>query len=139
MNRQEKIEAIYEKIASKKLTFWCSFLCQKWTDKSWIRRVIIATIWDDFLTVFPDFPYQKITSHPFIDRVPKNCILKTIWHPVMIWDVLDFIYENEMIKFENTWISEIKEKLIKLWIWDLRNPIEEQSDECVDFVYDLIK
>lgn len=66
-------------------------------------------------------------------------IHKIIWHPVMLGDVLDWIYDNEMTLFEHTWINDIIDTTIKLWIWNLREPIEDQSDRCIDYIYDLIK
>ena len=57
------------------------------------------------------------------------------WYdPVMIWDVLDWMYK---------WYNEID----VLWViddiihneWDnKRKPIEEQSDECIEYIYNLI-
>lgn len=92
-----------------------------------------------FLTVFPDFPYQKITNHPFIDRVPKNCILKTIWHPVMIGDVMNYL--NFQTKFSMASLYYIVHDdlafIIENWK-DKRKPIEDQTDECIDFIYNLI-
>lgn len=158
--RQEKIEAIYEKIARKDLSFGCRFNIENFDICYEFWHDVFDTKWE-LLCVYLDESIYWIIDYKVLEAIPYDKELwelnidheaieneyafdkwwekiKIIWSPVMIWDVLDFVYENEMTKFENTWISEIKEKIIKLWIWDLRNPIEDQSDECVDFVYDLI-
>ena len=64
-----------------------------------------------------------------------------IWHPVMIGDVIDYIepywkgYAQD-VRFS----KERKRKIdIALLQWDKkREPIEAQSDECIDYVYSLI-
>ena len=66
---------------------------------------------------------------------------EVIWHPVMIGDVIDYIepywkgYAQD-VKFS----QERKRKIdIVLLQWDKkREPIEAQSDECVEYVYNLI-
>lgn len=51
--------------------------------------------------------------------------------PVMIWDCLDWINEN-------TPDNENRNMIFNYW-QKLRLPIEEQSEECIWFVYNLIK
>ena len=53
--------------------------------------------------------------------------------PVMIGDVLDLMEKNKI----NTVCFELTEKILFLWK-DKRKPIEEQSQECIDFVESLI-
>lgn len=70
-----------------------------------------------------------------------------IWHPVMIWDVMDWTFEEKdyqySLAYDDYWNArhEVDEK-----IWELmrlreykRKPIEDQSDECVTFIYNLCK
>jgi len=55
---------------------------------------------------------------------------------VMIWDVLDIVLDNELAS--SIWPRTCKEAI--LWYWEkLRLPIEEQSNECIDYIYNLIK
>lgn len=66
------------------------------------------------------------------DERPKEEIIKIIGHPVMIGDVLDWIEKQ----------PEEKEWLCVWWVlsrWeDKRKPIDDQTDECIDFIYSLI-
>ena len=133
--REKKIKAIYEKIANKKLSLWCKVLLK------------FGTIETE--TIIQD--KQKLRSGKF--TFEEN-IHKIIGHPVMIGDVIDFIEKNTQgVKPEQTkWEGVIK---IQLWcsrgkaielftehiifVWqNKRFPIEEQPDECIDFVYSLI-
>lgn len=59
-----------------------------------------------------------------IDLTEK--IAKIIGHPVMIGDVMEYFYGS--VRFSE-W-GKCWRKLTK--------PIEDQSTECIDFVYDLI-
>ena len=64
----------------------------------------------------------------------------------MIWDVLrqirllaGYALDNDLIKksdFGNV-IAQHNYRITQIWE-DFREPIEEQSDECIDYVYSLI-
>lgn len=133
LTRQQKIDAIYEKIANKELEFWC------WLDSGrndWYlldtsRYLVEKSEWKYEL-------YESYTNNKITD------IVKIIWHPVMIGDVMDFLNE----KIRPYWLSlgdgefyyaewENTAWMIDLWE-NKRKPIEEQSDECVGFIYNLI-
>ena len=72
----------------------------------------------------------------------NHWVVEIIGHPVMIGDVLDYIepywkgYAQD-VRFDR----ERKRKIdIALLQWDKkREPIEKQSDECIDYIYSLIK
>lgn len=131
MNRDEKIDKIYEAIADKTLSFGCRITYSNWVDvpfeyvlqnndiiSKWIWlswKVEELMIWDWFI------------------------ITEIIWHPVMIWDVLDWL-EKDLEKFYKAFDND------KTSIYDFmskreykRKPIEEQSDECIDFIYNLLQ
>jgi len=63
-------------------------------------------------------------------------------HPVMIWDVLDWIDVNISAIYDSHWGRdkhwEAVTDLIYLWKTK-RATIEEQSDECIDYIFNLIK
>jgi len=77
-----------------------------------------------------------------IDRNPKEKEYKIIWHPVMIWDVLDWIDKEHKLFFtykeENSPLTLWADKVVNLWK-DKRKPIDDQSEECIDFIYNLIQ
>jgi len=62
--------------------------------------------------------------------------MKPTWHsPVMIWDVLDWMQPKYWI-----WIPDLENRSeVCMKREHKRKPIEEQSEECIDFIYNLIK
>jgi hypothetical protein len=57
----------------------------------------------------------------------------------MIWDVLDCIEENDISKYRKVnWhtYSSIDD-IVDMWEYK-RKPIEEQNEECIDYIFDLI-
>ena len=117
MTREEQIKAIYEKIADKTLSFGC--VTQHTNPRNWdtFRHTFI---WDDRAIR----NWQVYGCSCFEDD-------KIIWHPVMIWDVLDY-YRGE------SWVNVGVLTILEKWNYK-RKPIEEQSDECIEFIYNLIK
>lgn len=142
MTREERIKAIYEAMANKKRTFGCRWKTLNWESVTFIRK---NRGWK--------YLYMRRNKEFMI---PLWYTPKVIWNPVMIWDVLDYMSK---IKFDikktssKLWLSfddrdtdESKLFLIKehyystlpiRWL-NLREPIEAQSDECIDYVYGLI-
>lgn len=124
MNRLEKIEAIYKEIANKELSLWCRVIYRSifggpfGNKKEWI---IVSKEIDE------DNSYNVLLIKENFISSENEKDLDIIWHPIMIWDVLESFYWD--IRFSDL-----------AWIWkELREPIEEQSDECIDFIYNLIK
>lgn len=126
MTREEQIKAIYEKIADKTLSEWCLYLYENKTHT--VR-------------------FQETLEHNFLLEI-KQWRIKIIWHPVMIWDVLDYIDRNlfrNPSKYE--WVFEIdikaREKCItslyNYFIWNYKKPIEKLDDNAIEFIYNLIK
>ena len=58
---------------------------------------------------------------------------------IMIWNILNYIEENHIIiTMKLNWFTSTYESILHVWnnkIW----PIENQSDECMNFVYNLVK
>lgn len=181
MNREQKIEAIYEKIARKDLSFGCKIFLKNqeivmenqpveygtlesyevmwfiigryWTQTYWWTTMEIEKIYfnEPFYNeeeVANDFKQDFYFDE---NNEEKNWDLEIIGHPVMIWDLLDWI-ENDYLWFAknktqlnslemNMFIAKTKDfnpsHIFEKWE-QKRLPLEEQSDECVDFVYDLI-
>ena len=131
--REQKLNAIYEKIANKDLSFGCRIF-HKFDWKRWFKaRIITDSIKRDDGT----FYWVKLEFENSVTWLQEK-EMEIIGHPVMLSDALDWIYDNEMTLFEDTWINHIIDTTIKLWIWNLRKPLEEQSDKCIDFIYSLI-
>lgn len=138
MTRKEKIAAIYKEMANKELTFGCKVKFSKWI-YSIIDR---ENVW--FLDSYKGVDWNIRNTIVIEDGVNSRCysIEEIIGHPVMIWDVIDWIdpywkgYAQD-VKFS----QERKRKIdIALLQWDKkRESIETQSDECIDYVYSLIQ
>lgn len=149
MERQEMIDKIYEKIADKTLSFGCKCKYDIW-EKSviiWkpynIWKISISYKWHD---VSEDddiysFDNQKNMNNFSTLEVEKENLL-IIGHPVMIWDVFEYIWninlKNSIWKEDIVWIHNHKVMVDKLWK-EKRKPIDEQSEECIEYVYNLIK
>lgn len=125
-------------MANKELTFGCKVKFSKWI-YSIIDR---ENVW--FLDSYKGVDWNIRNTIVIEDGVNSRCysIEEIIGHPVMIGDVIDWIepywkgYAQD-VKFS----QERKRKIdIALLQWDKkRESIEAQSDECVEYVYNLIK
>ena len=198
ITKQEKIDAIYNKIANKDLNFGCRILFKDQEldyesttpDAYWDGDTIQAEIPCDIKTIYMwkgDFRILDIIIHdkPYNDGYNNltyseifdftdfseddiSCYEDSLYstniegykhaeiigHPVMIGDVMDFFEEHsetdegtvtqwDGVKTIKMWCT--KEKKIEILNYNLflvwkkkRNPIEEQSNECIDFIYNLI-
>lgn len=122
-------------MANKELTFGCKVKFSKWVYKIIDRE----NIW--FLSSYEAKDWVVHNTIVIEDGVNSRCynIEKIIWHPVMIGDVLDWI-DNKMgvsnCEYEEFVVEEVN-AVVLLW-WEYLKPIEEQSDDCVDYVYSLI-
>lgn len=68
--------------------------------------------------------------------VMMNWLKKRWKYPVMIWDVLDWISKGtELPELYNL---DLLHKTIILWWTNKRLPIDEQSEECIKFVFSLL-
>lgn len=83
------------------------------------------------------FYFSEITrkKETYDWSVWTNYIRKVIWHPVMIGDVLNFVAEHD--KTIPYWLSEEETEIVILRL-EKRKPIEYQSDECINFIFELI-
>lgn len=129
MTREEKIEAIYKEMANKELAFWCKVVYNEGDgDQAWI-----------IVEQSTDSDRIKIATKHFIDDVWEDDITEIIWHPVMIGDVIKRIKENREISYWE-YLIKLLGQLSKPWLWEkLDLSIDKQSDECVDYIYSLIK
>ena len=63
-------------------------------------------------------------------------VITSEYFPVMIGDCLDCLDSQEVQKID--WRHPAQRSLLILWK-SKRLPIDEQSDECIDYIYSLIK
>ena len=167
--KQEKIDYIYKKIADKNLSFGCKVLIteywkRKWKiniiknsnkDNYWKDKTNISFIdkienWSNCLSCIDndDINREYFNTYHWYDNIKnkeKFTYFKIIWHPVMIWDICDYLEKNNLLEYID-WI-------IYDDVWDIqqfnsyiladyklkRRPIEEQDTKCIDLIYNLIK
>lgn len=117
MTKQKKLDAIYEAMADKTLSQWCKVFY--WED------LIVG----DVVLTFDD----ELAYRPVIESIIEPEVYEIIWHPVRIWDVLDYWDTIAYLYPERT-------EYTILYKWgNKRLPIDEQSDDAISFVYNLIK
>ena len=135
MTEEQMVEAIYKEVANKELSFGCKIF-NHW--KEYIISAILINIniiqyvwwWHDMLSVFKTRATDMI-----------------IWHPVMIGDVFEWTHNEQRIMNKNQedyegyyllWgMSRIRTSLANIWSQPAK-PIEEQSKDCKEYVYNLI-
>ena len=132
MTREEKIEAIYKEMANKEVSFGCRCRINDGEDVIFIRE---NKTWS----------YLSIRENEEF-TVSLWYTPEIIWHPVMIWDVISYLRKpfNEFIESKpvgENWLvdryfNDMNNLLVK-W-FDTSLPIDEQDDECVDYIYSLI-
>ena len=143
MTIEEKIEAIYNQIANKELSFGCKV---KWFD--WNLHKFIEL--EEFNDTHRNYWYIDLNKDWMLLDVLMsedffNETTEIIWHPVMIGDVLDY----REIKANNKKREPWKWNWL-YWIWDVKTmelnrewklkrlPIEEQSEEAINYIYNLL-
>ena len=138
MTREEKLNAIYKEMANTDIDEWCIIEAywERWVilDYNWTRAYVWWFRWD--FEKFDDYQHLSI-----------KLWYEVIWRPVMIWDVLrqirllaGYALDNDLIKKSDFWnvIAQHNYRITQIWE-DFREPIDTQSDECIDFVYSLIQ
>lgn len=145
--KQEKIDAIYEKIANKDLSFGCRIFHKVESWKIWFKaRIITDKIKRDDWT----FYWVKLYSENSVTWLQEK-EMEIIGHPVMIGDVMDYIENITLDKIYNyIWVKKeeipdlilqkTRDAMMKIFpLWkQKRLPIEDQSDGCINCIYNLI-
>ncbi len=129
MTREEKLEAIYKDMANKELTLGC-------------KLTVVESFWPcNWVVFYSDSLGSKVLRDDWRRTTEtKNNDFSIIWHPVMIGDVLDWIERKMGISNHEYEESIIEEANMAVLLWgEYLKPIEEQSDECIDYVYSLIQ
>lgn len=140
LTREEKIQAIYKKIANKDLSFGCKIKTES-KNKRYSSVWRISSDEGDYYIDIRVSEWQEYLTSPreWNEIISDEGVLwynrKIIWHPVMIWDVLDYGQLNWLwLCSKNDYTDEI---LLK-WSFK-RKPIDDQPDETVDFIHSLLK
>lgn len=75
------------------------------------------------------------TKQEMLDKIYEVIADKSLWHPVMIWDVLDFVEKQDKPIW---WYLNLACSIIAYFNY-LRKPIDDQTIECIEYVYNLCK
>lgn len=110
MDKEEMIKVIYEKIADKTLNRWCKF------NHDWIK---FTHSWDT-------------NADEVILESIEEWTAYIIWHPVNIWDCLSYF------NYKTIWVDYTTNDILKFWD-NKRKPIENQTPECIEYIYNLLK
>lgn len=163
MNKKETmLEVIQDKIWDKTLSEWCKV--DIWCNVPYYVYIITTLQTNRYsYDQHTERKYkwiQECIEYKWnfeVDRIPILEIKKIIWHDVYIWDVLDY-FEKKFFRFitaeeeyQETWNvsnwlrywlkkEEMNSILSLMWKWEhKRKPITEQSDSCIEYIFNLIK
>lgn len=119
---QKMIDKIQKIIWDKTPNFWCIV---QWVHPN---KIIEYKDWDYIVYDTID-KKQRIYDEMFIrDRI--------IGHSVMIWDILEWLCLPKINNNRIWWQSTLANILN---IWDnKKKPIEEQSEDCIKYIYYLL-
>lgn len=145
MTREEKLVAIYAEMANKEDSFWLRFIAkfQDYKDKYFDARELTTLFWreDEDWEVFREAITDGglLRNHYYLDEnawyiphIKRGEVLKIIWHPVMLGTIFEW-YSSSRWFINSQFVMELVDK----WT-GYDESIDEQSDECIDYVYSLI-
>ena len=131
---QEKYTKIIEVMSDKTLSFGCVINHISF----WILKLIRQWDIDSYWKWWQEFLWEDWNMRQL------RWGFETIWHPLYIWDVLDWIEKNKKITKNSIeeWFlsSDINKKLLailKLWK-DKRLPLSPTDEELIDYIYNLL-
>ena len=129
-------------MANKEKTIWCKYLVYATDEPDKIIKAIES--WRDFTLYFGENDYAMIPTEQ--DYYKYYSIKEIIWHPVMLWDALNWLdkkmdkISKEVMRadvfYQNVYLNT--SNLLNGWKKKSK-PIEDQSDDCIYFIYSLIK
>ena len=110
-------------MANTDIDEWCIIEAygERWTilDYNWRRAYVWRQRWD--FEKFDDYQHLSIKFW-----------YEVIWRPVMIGNIFER-YSSSRWFINSQFVMELIDK----WTWYDR-PIDDQTDECIDYVYSLI-
>lgn len=137
MTKEEMLSAIYDEMADKTLSDGC--IIERFLDRYLIWSKILEILPDNELIHYWDVRWQEYWN---------NMQYEIIWHPVRIGNVLKYIDSNCCLKeLSSDWLRERDIKALNHMLHSVfynfvgkqDRPIEEQDEQCIEFVYSLIK
>lgn len=131
--KEQKLHIVQKTMSDKELKFWCKIktISEEWYI-AWFEykfsKTCIYVIWNSwYMWEFSNQEELKNTEW-----------FEIIWHPVMIGDVYARLQDNcpePPLEYTD---QDCIEEIFILREYK-RQPIEEQPEECISFIYNLIK
>ena len=148
MTPQDKFQKIMEEMSDKTLSQWCVIwsyeIYPEECEEYWIYRVISYVenkIWNGEINSTPTI-FSRSVSLSYEQRLSdfeKHCLNwrnKIIWHPLHIWDVLDWMDKQDVQKINGR--HPAQRSLLILWK-DKRLPLSPTDEELIDYIYNLLQ
>lgn len=132
MTREEKIGAIYKEMANKKVSFGCKYMHNGYRYTVDDSNYRLHKEWNNYCLYIGTICNCPIEIVEKYNEYKNHWVVEIIWHPVMIGTVFEWYSASKW--FIN---SQFVMELIDKWT-GYDKPIDEQSGECIDYVYSLI-
>lgn len=151
MDKNKRVEYIYEKIANKDISYWLRFIPNtKSVYDNWKSEyVYIPKYKDDNLITIACLwieNWEKQTDYFYDFSSNRNIVnwYSIKGHPVMLTDIINFLSTH--YKWDESWFWELVKKIIECfteWVsnetgWLLK-PIEAQDEDSIFYIYTIIR
>ena len=156
--KQEKIDIIYKEISNKELSLGCKIEVNFWAFCEWKNedRILWQYVFQKVFWSWLGYIYFKDNVIPYTEEQKTHWVLETyscmyedrkiedyendwlnlkiIWHPVLLWTILNYHHSLDM----NELVNPCSQKdIIDNW-GKYDEPIEKQSEETIDYIFNLI-
>lgn len=137
MNKQQMLDAIYDKIADKRISMWCK-ICRY----HWIIDTVLSLIdyWQRIeLIVYSWINKNIVNLNPTIWDIDKYNI---IWHPIWLSRVLHYLWVY-FIRYKKNWVATVRSGDYETFEWILIKDwndaiLDDQSEKTIQAIYNLI-
>lgn len=146
--KNEKLAFVEDKIRDlvprlKELSFGCEVMMDQISgDRKFIERV---THDEKYGSIFTQSGFQFIRDGDEFLLEDEHFDSKIIGHPIQLEDVLEAIENGTeyYLSIESSWEDKIVFRVNGIYesfiYWEYGKPLSEQSEELINFLYDLLK
>ena len=133
MPREQKLTAIYKEIANKKVSFGCRYMHDGYRYTVDDSNYRLKKEWNSYCLYIGSICNCPIEIVEQYNEYKNYWVVEIIWHPVMIGTIFER-YSSSRWFINAQFVMELIDK----WT-GYDNPIDDQAEECIDYVYSLIK
>lgn len=137
MNKEEMLSRIYEVIADKTFKYWLNII-RNGMSKEKVVCIKSLADWRFRLETFAPSSFNQYWI--FISLRELEDII-CIWHDVMIGNILEYSKRFSDFYDEVNGVMNLKDRVhqyLPRYRLDMTKAIDDQSDECIKFIYDII-